>query len=352
LEHLPTERKKGETMNITWYSRRQASRLSATSVATVSVLATLSGCGSRDVITSESEGESTEQRMAGLGDRRRPTTPGNLRVTAKTPFSAALAWNPSSDDSGNFSYFLVSTAFNSGSVNLPKTATTFTWNTDLYPRNYYTFLIYAKDAAGNASSTASVTTTLPADTVAPSVPPVVSVAAVGSTWVSLAWTAAQDDGPYLFYQVLLNGSPYANVGKVTSTTLHLLEPATSYSFSVRAQDYGPNWSAPSNVVTATTTAPNPNDTTPPTTPAGLRGDTFGTGDGEVRLRWTRSTDDFDAQPFIRYDIYVNGVLDHTLVDSSSAVVYGNVGALNRFEVIASDTAGNASAPATLDLRID
>jgi hypothetical protein len=49
---------------------------------------------------------------------------------------------------------------------------------------------------------------------------------------------------------------------------------------------------------------------------------------------------------------VNGVLDHTLVGSAVSTLYGNVGQPNRFEVIASDTAGNASVPATLDLRID
>jgi hypothetical protein len=183
------------------------------------------------------------------------------------------------------------------------------------------------------------------------VPPVVSVTAVGSTWVSLDWIPAQDDGPYLFYQVLLNGSPYANVGSVTATTLHLLEPETAYPFSVRAHDYGPNFSAPSNTVTATTSPPNPNDTTPPTAPANLRGASFGSGDGEVRLRWDPSSDDVDPQAFLRYDIYVNGVLDHTLVGSDEAVVYGVVGQVNRFQVIASDTAGNASAPATLDLAV-
>ncbi len=335
----------------TWWRCQQQSQRVATLVVTAVGLVALSGCGSGDGVTPENDGEASAQGAAVLRDRRPPTAPTSFRVTAKTPFSASLAWSPSSDDSGNFSYFLTSTASGSGSVALSKSATTFTWNTNLYPRNYYTFLIYARDAAGNASSTASVTTTLPRDIVAPSVPPVVSVTAVGSTWVSLAWIPAQDDGPYLSYQILLNGSPYASVGPVTATTLHLLEPQTVYPFSVRAQDYGPNFSAPSNEVTATTTAPNPNDTTPPSAPANLRGSSFGSGDGEVRLRWDPSTDNVDGEAFLRYDIYVNGALDHTLVGAREAAVYGVVGQTNRFEVIASDTAGNASAPATLDLLV-
>jgi hypothetical protein len=313
-------------------------------LATATAIVTLSACGAADDSTSNA----TDTSSAAFRDRRAPTAPGNFRVTSKTSFSAALAWTPSSDDSGNFSYYLTSTVSGGGTVTLPSTATSFTWTAGLAPRNFYTFLIYARDSAGNASRTASVSASLPADTVAPFTPPVLSVNGTGSTWISLEWTPAQDDGPFLFYQVLLSGAPYANVGSVTSTTLHLLEPETSYALSVRAHDYGPNWSAPSNVVDVATLPPNPNDTTPPTTPANLRGGWF--DDGEVHLRWDPATDNLDPQSVIRYDVYVNGVLSDTLVGTfRKSIVYANVGELNRFEVIASDTAGNAAAPAILDL---
>jgi predicted phage tail protein len=277
-------------------------------------------------------------------DRTPPTKPTNFRVTAKTPFSASLAWNPSSDNSGNFSYVLASTSSPSQRITLPKTATSYSWNTGLYPRNGYTFIIYAVDAAGNASASISTSTTLPADTVPPAAP-VLSVTDVGSAYVSLAWTAAQDDGPYLFYQVLLNGSPHADAGTNRSITIHALQPGTAYTFSVRARDYGPNFSPPSNSAAVTTDPTNPNDTTPPTTPTNLRETNWC---DEVHLNWDQSTDDFDAQSLIRYDVYVNGVLSDTLFGSGGkSIVYGNPGELNTFEVIASDTAGNRSAPAML-----
>jgi len=52
----------------------------------------------------------------------------------------------------------------------------------------------------------------------------------------------------------------------------------------------------------------------------------------------------------RYDVYVNGVLSDTLVGTGRpSIVYANVGELNRFEVIASDTSANRAPPATLEL---
>jgi hypothetical protein len=39
-------------------------------------------------------------------DTTPPTTPANLRVTASTDTTVTLAWNPSSDNSGSFYYFL------------------------------------------------------------------------------------------------------------------------------------------------------------------------------------------------------------------------------------------------------
>jgi hypothetical protein len=110
---------------------------------------------------------------------------------------------------------------------------------------------------------------------------------------------------------------------------------------------GGNRSPFSDTVALTTLPPNPNDTTPPTTPASLTAETFGDGSTETHLRWTQSTDDFDAQSNIRYDVYVNGVWQDVLFGSGGpSIVYADWG-VSLIEVIATDTAGNASAPATI-----
>lgn len=66
-------------------------------------------------------------------DRTPPTKPANFRVTAKTAYTITVAWNPSTDNSGNFNYHL-SGAYGVTSVVLPKTATSYTF-TGLYPGN-------------------------------------------------------------------------------------------------------------------------------------------------------------------------------------------------------------------------
>ncbi|HMJ89694.1 MAG TPA: fibronectin type III domain-containing protein, partial [Candidatus Acidoferrum sp.] len=235
--------------------------------------------------------------VAAIRDRTAPTKPGNFRVTAKTPFSITVAWTPSSDNFGNFTYRLWSTAggASGGTVTLPKTATSFTWNTGIYPRNYYTFGLYAVDAAGNNSAQATVQTTVPADIASPSTAPVVTVGNFGSTYAMLSWTAAQDDGPYLFYGVLVNGDLHTSAGTNRFVTINFLEPQTTYVVQVYAADYGNNVSPLSAPVNVTTTPPNPNDTTPPTTPGNLTDNGMSFPDGETWLFWEQSTDNIDPQ---------------------------------------------------------
>ena len=102
------------------------------------------------------------------GDRP-PTTPTNLRITASGARSVSLAWNPSTDDSGDFTYRIV----RSGGLEMrvPSTQTSFTWATVLHSGQTYSFYVYAQDAAGKKSSASNtVTVTLPPDTQAPTAP--------------------------------------------------------------------------------------------------------------------------------------------------------------------------------------
>jgi hypothetical protein len=279
-------------------------------------------------------------------DRTKPTMPGNFRVVSKTAYTVTLAWDPSTDNSGSFNYHLWG-AYNVGpTVILPKTATSYTF-TALFPGNTYTFGIYAKDAAGNASAQANLSgIRLPSDTTPPTTAPIVSINEAGANYAIISWIPAQDDGPHLSTQIYLNGVYWAGVGRgVTNVTLRFLEPATSYSLTARSIDFGNNAGPMSNPITLTTPPPNPNDTTPPTTPANLYASGTGDGSTETHIHWTQSTDDFDAQKHIRYEVYVNGVLQDVLFGSGASIVYAEFGD-NLIEVIAVDTAGNESAPAT------
>jgi cellulose 1,4-beta-cellobiosidase len=228
---------------------------------------------------------------------------------------------------------------------VPQSQTTFTLF--VAPNSTYSFYVYSVDGSGNKSSRSNtVSATTPPDTTAPTAP-VVSVVGVNPTEVSLVWTASTDDGPYLFYQVFVNGSPNVDAGQNRFAVVHGLSPETSYQITVKARDlYGPNVSAPSNVVTVTTAAVSATDTEPPSTPGNLYGWDVGDGAREVDLFWTESFDNQTPQASIAYEVYLNGVLDHT-TSGDRAIVYATQGGENTFTVIAVDDAGNRSEPASI-----
>jgi chitodextrinase len=279
-------------------------------------------------------------------DRTPPTKPTNLRVTSMTSYQVTLAWNPSTDNSGTFSYRVV--VGNNGTYTVPQTQTTF--NMFVGPIGTYSFYVYAVDGSGNKSQKSNtVSATPPPDTIAPT-PPVLSLAGVNPTEVSLQWTASTDDGPYLFYQVFVNGSPSVDARQNRFAVVQGLTPETTYQFTVKARDlYGPpNVSAPSNVVTVTTSAIGGVDTEPPTAPGNLHGWDAGDGAREINLFWTQSVDNQTPQASIVYEVYMNGVLDHT-TSGGRAILYATQGGNNVFTVIAVDQAGNRSGPASVTI---
>ncbi|HEY6155416.1 MAG TPA: fibronectin type III domain-containing protein [Candidatus Udaeobacter sp.] len=282
----------------------------------------------------------------------RPPTPANFRVTATTAYTVTLAWDPAPPRSGDFNYYLWG-AYNVGpTVILPRTATSYTF-TALFPGNTYTFGMYARNAAGQTSSQVNVSgIRLPNDITPPTTAPIVHIDQVGSNYANISWIPAQDDGPHLSTQIYLNGVFYFGVGRgITTAILRSLQPGTTYSLTARAIDFGNNPGPFSNPVTLVTLPVNPNDHTPPSTPTNLSAYSFGDGSTEMQIQWTQSTDDFDAQANIRYDVYVNGALEDFRFGSGGPIIAYGVFGQNMIEVIASDTAGNASSPATTTLFI-
>ena len=92
------------------------------------------------------------------------------------------------------------------------------------------------------------------------------------------------------------------------------------------------------------------DTTPPSTPANLNAQVFGTGDGETELRWTASTDNATPSRLLVYEVYLNGRFDQPIGGGfTKATLYSDLGVLNTIEVVAVDGAGNKSAPASVQV---
>jgi chitodextrinase len=275
-------------------------------------------------------------------DRKPPTRPANLRVTSLTPHRVTLAWNPSTDNSGTFTY-RVFVSWGS-TTTLPQTQTTY--SVSLVPANTYSFYVYAVDGSGNVSQRSNtLTVTTPPDTIAPSAP-VVSLVGVNPTEVSLRWTASTDDGLHIRYRVFVNGSP-SGVETLNglAAVVHGLTPATAYEITVQASDlYGGNVSAQSNVLAVTTPAVSATDTQPPSAPGCCWGGDV--GGLELNVFWGHSFDNQTPQASIVYEVYLNGVLDHATT-GDRAVVYVTHTGDNTITLIAVDRAGNRSAPSSV-----
>jgi len=275
-------------------------------------------------------------------DRKPPTKPTNLRATSLTAHRVTLAWNPSTDDSGTFTY-RVFVSWGT-TTTLPQTQTTY--SVGLVPANTYSFYVYAVDGSGNVSQRSNtLTVTTPPDTMPPSAP-VVSLVAVNPTEVKLQWTASTDDGLHIRYQVFVNGSP-SGVETLNglAAVVHGLTPQTTYEITVIAQDfYGGNVSAPSNVLTVTTPAVSATDTEPPSAPGCCGGGDV--GGLELNVFWAQSFDNQTAQASIAYEVYLNGVWQET-TSADRAVIYTTQTGDNTVTIIAVDDAGNRSAPSSM-----
>ncbi|MBU7319362.1 fibronectin type III domain-containing protein [Paenibacillus oleatilyticus] len=84
------------------------------------------------------------------GDTQPPTAPTNLAVTGKTSSSISLSWTASTDNVGVTGYTV---EYGSGSLSVAGTTATVA---GLAADTTYTFIVKAKDAAGNVSAGASV----------------------------------------------------------------------------------------------------------------------------------------------------------------------------------------------------
>jgi chitodextrinase len=101
------------------------------------------------------------------------------------------------------------------------------------------------------------------DTQAPTVPTNLSATAVSVSQINLTWAAATDNVGVTGYRVFRNAS---QIGTATNTSFSDtgLAASTTYTYAVAAFDAAGNPSAQSASVSATTPAPLPPDTIPPT----------------------------------------------------------------------------------------
>jgi chitodextrinase len=276
-------------------------------------------------------------------DRGSLKAPTNLRIVASSATSITLAWDAASNNSSSWWYCVQKSGQGCFRVDPPKT--TFTMS-NLMPGTTTHWSVVAVDSKGHRSASSNVVTyTTPADTTAPSPPPVVSASDVHPTRITVSWTASTDDRSAVWYRLFKDGVDVGfDPGGFRAHTFIGLTPSTTYAFHVTARDASGNTTT-SDVLSVTTPPKRDgNAPTPPTnvTLSELQADL-------IYLDWEQSTDDTDPQSQILYEVYVNGIFafEAWVIGNDQTSVYCRefgTGAVNRVVLHAVDTSGNRSGP--------
>ena len=188
---------------------------------------------------------------------------------------------------------------------------------------------------------------IPPDTEPPTSPTNLSATSPSQSSISVSWNPATDNVGVTGYIVeRCQGSGCSNftqVGTPTSSpfTDSALTPNTFYNYHVRATDAAGNLSGWSNVVGATTQAP---DTTPPTAPASLSASVVSSSN--INLIWTASTDTVGVTGYKVERCSGTSCTNFAEVGTPTATSYSDTGlsatTLYRYRVRATDAAGNNS----------
>jgi chitodextrinase len=187
------------------------------------------------------------------GDTQPPTSPGNVSVTGATNTSVSVGWSPSTDNVGVAGYGLYRGGASVGST----TSTAYTFG-GLACGTTYTLAVDAYDAAGNRSSSVSLTgptaACAPTDTQAPTSPGNVVVTGTTQNSVALGWSPSTDNVGVAGYGLYV-GAPSVGSTASTSYTFGGLACGTMYTFAVDAYDAAGNRSAKTSTAKATDACP-------------------------------------------------------------------------------------------------
>ncbi|MFG6197725.1 fibronectin type III domain-containing protein [Nonomuraea sp. JJY05] len=242
--------------------------------------------------TSTGGGYNTGIAIAAFGriDPNPPTMPPGLHATAVTDTTAAIAWDPATDNIGVTAYGLYR---NNSKVGADQTGRTYTF-TGLTKGTVYELGVDARDAAGNRSEKSTISVLAVTDLAPPTAPGNVRLLDLAHTTATLAWDAATDDVGLAGYGMYLNGSKVGGDQSELQHTFTGLGRGRAYTAGVDAVDTSGNRS-PIAALDFTTLAD-----TLPGAPPGL---TATPGVEEVTLAWQPATDDLGIA---RYEVLLDG----------------------------------------------
>jgi chitodextrinase len=269
-------------------------------------------------------------------DTHAPSAPTDLNASNITQTSFTLSWTASSDNIGVVGYEVYRNGVFETNVSNPTFGIS-----GLTANTTYAMTVRARDAAGNlssASSSLNVTTqaSVIPDSQAPSAPTGLSSGNITQTSFLLSWTASTDNIGVTGYDVYRNGT-FVETVSGTSASISGLSPGTTYTMSLRAKDAAGNISVPSSGFDVTTLTGVVPDTQAPSVPSGLNA--TGITQTSFTLNWTASTDNIEVAG---YDVYLNGLLNSSVMATSSEITGLTGSTTYAVAVRARDAADNTS----------
>jgi chitodextrinase len=175
--------------------------------------------------------------MVTTPDTTAPAAATNLVASTTGQTAITLGWQAASDNVGVTQYLV----FRDG-IQIATTSSTNYTNNGLTAATPYSYVVYARDAAGNTSvASAAVIATIP-DTTAPAAPASFTSAITGYGQVTLNWSTATDNVGVTAYRVSRAGTQITQLPGQSHTDSNL-SPATSYTYTVVALDAAGNTSS-------------------------------------------------------------------------------------------------------------
>lgn len=268
-------------------------------------------------------------------DTTAPSAPSAVNATANSSSQITITWTASTDNVAATRYDI----FRNGGTTAIATATGTSYvNSGLTASTTYSYVIKARDAAGNvsAASLADSATTFapPPDTSVPSIPAGLSFSFLSDTSTTITWTASTDNVSVTGYDIYRGGA-YVGTSNTTHYTNSSLTPTTAYIYTIKAKDAAGNQSAASAPITITTLAVP--DGIAPSIPSDVVANA--TSDTSIIITWTAATDNVKISA---YEVLRNGIVVRTVTTTTYTDTNLTAATRYTYTVRAKDTANNTS----------
>lgn len=179
-----------------------------------------------------------------------PSPPTNLASPSQTDSSVSLTWTASTDPSSDVTGYEI---FRNGTEVGTSTTNTYT-DTGLSPSTSYAYTVKAYDSSGDLSDPSNLLTVSTAAVPSgPTAPTNLASPSQTSSSISLTWSPSTDPLGIAGYRIFRNGTQIGT-STTNSYTDTGLAASTTYGYTVEAYDSVGNVSAPSNLLTISTSA--------------------------------------------------------------------------------------------------